>query len=208
MCRLRRAASSCRPSPSLYRLSPCCPLPSPCCRLSPSSCRISPCCPLPLLCLHRAASWCRPLPSFCRVVVPLVAVLTPIAVVVPHVAVLPLAVVVPPVAVVVPRRRVARRLRFAVSSCRLLLCCLLPSLCRPSPCCPVPSLCRPLSCRPSPSPSLCRVVVSPVAFVLPCRRAACRFAAYCRHCAARRCSAPCRRPDERHVNELYRRAHD
>jgi hypothetical protein len=55
-----------------------------------------------------------------------VVVLTLVAIVVPHVAVLPLAVVVPPVAVVVLHRRVARRPRFAASSCRSLLssCCL------------------------------------------------------------------------------------
>ena len=67
-------------------------------------------------------------------------------------------------AVVVPRHRVARCLRFAALSCRLSLCCPLPSPCRPSPCCPVPSLCRPSSCRPS--PSLCRVVIPPVTGVV------------------------------------------
>ncbi len=79
---------------------------------------------------RRAALLCRLSPSFCRAVVPLVAVLPPVAVVVPHVAVLPLAVVVPPVAVIMLCRRVARRPRFATSSCRslpssccLLLCC-------------------------------------------------------------------------------------
>jgi len=73
--------------------------------------------------------------------------LPPVAVVVPHATVLPLAVVVPPVAVVVLRRRVARRPRFAASSCRSLpsschlsLCCPSPSSCRPSPCCPVPKV--------------------------------------------------------------------
>ena len=39
--RHRRAASSCCPSPSSYRLSPCCPLPLPCCLL-PLSCRLLP----------------------------------------------------------------------------------------------------------------------------------------------------------------------
>ena len=65
------------------------------------------------------------------------------------------------------------------------------SLGRMLPCCPLPLLCHP-------SPSSCRLIVSPVALVLPrccaarrraaaCRRrrAACRRAAPCRCCAAR-----------------------
>ena len=75
---------------------------------------------------------------------------------------------------VVPPRRVARRPRFAASSCRSSPCCrLLPSSCRMSPCCPLPLLC---------------VVVSPVAFVLLRRRVARR-----RRRAARRRDAPSRR---------------
>ena len=40
-------------------------------------------------------------------------------------------------------------------------------------------------------PSSCHVIVSPVAFVLPRRRAACRSAARCRRHVARRHAAPC-----------------
>ena len=69
---------------------------------------------------RRATSSCRPLPSFCRVVVPPVALL-PVAVTMSPVAMLPRAVIVPPVvlspvAVVVPRCHTARHRRCA--ACR------------------------------------------------------------------------------------------
>ncbi len=87
---------------------------------------------------------------------------------------------------VVPPRRVARRPRFAASSCRSSSCCrLLPSSCRMSPCCPLPLLC---------------VVVSPVAFVLSRRRVARR-----RRRAARRRDAPSRRGAARCVVARRRR---
>ena len=93
LCERADDHSSCRPSPSSCRMSPCCPLPSSC-RPAALSCRLTPCCPLPL-----------------AVVVPPVAV---VAIVVPPVALLPLAVARRRAAPCY--RRAARRRRRA--SCR------------------------------------------------------------------------------------------
>ena len=54
-------------------------------------------------------------------------------------------------------------------------------------------------------PSSCHVIVSPVAFVLPCCRAACRSAARCRHHVARCHAAPCRHCAARHLVARRRR---
>ena len=115
------------------------------------------------------------------------------------------------------------------SSCRLLPCCLLPSmcrlspplcrlsplLCRPSLCCPLMSLSCPSSCHPS--PSLCCIVVPPVAVavspvVVPHVAASSRPADPCRCCVARghrraNCcrSVPCRCRDACH---RHRAAYD
>jgi hypothetical protein len=141
-------------------------------------------------------------------------VVPPVALVVPPVALLPVAVVVPPATVVLPtvparcRRRAASSCRPSLSSYRLSPCCPLPlrccrlswSLCRMSSCCPLPLLCRPL-------PLPCRVVVSPVAFNLPRRRAAHRrHRAACRPAAHSHCRAPrrCRCAARRHCRASRR----
>jgi len=108
----RRRCTACRPAAPCHRRA------DACCRCRAACHRTAPCCCCAASRHPRAALSCRPSPSFFRIVVPLIAVLPPVAVIVPHVAVLPLAIVVPPVAVVVLRRRVARRPRFAASSCR------------------------------------------------------------------------------------------
>ena len=148
-----------------------------------------------LLC-HQSPSSCQVVMPPVAVIVPLIAVL-PLAIVVP-----PVAVVVPcrrvarhllRPAAYRPADPCRRRVTcHPLLCCPLpLSCCALPSSCRLSPCCPLPSSCypSPSSCRPSPSschpllccplplscrplPTSCSYVVSPVAVIVPHRRAA------------------------------------